>query len=158
MLSLRRFKWLADSYGADLQRWPQEERDDALALLGGSLEARELLAQARRLDEALEANARYDSPHRQVGRQAALDRLRSGVEARIAAAEPRSAGWGSGWKMEAIGRLLQPDFSWVGVATGGGLAIAAGLLIGGFYASAPPPASDALLSMLEPAPIHLLTE
>jgi hypothetical protein len=39
------------------------------------------------------------------------------------------------------------------MATGGGFAIAAGLLIGAIYSS--DPATDSVLTLLQPAPIHV---
>lgn len=158
MLSLRRFKSLVDSYGADPRRWPSEVRDDAQALLEVSADARGLLGQARRLDKALAASSRHHAEEWQIREQAALARLQSSVEARIAPAEQRSTDRGSNWTIAAIRRTLVPNLPWVGVATAGSVAVAAGLVIGGLYTSALPPASDALLSMLEPAPIHFLAE
>jgi hypothetical protein len=162
MLTLRRFKALVDSYGADLQRWPPQVRGDAQALLGASLEARELLAEARRLDAAIEANARDDAALWQRREEAALARLRSGVAARIASPARPSTAWRAAtiWRAEdvlaAIGRALVLNPGRFGIAAGCAIAVVAGLLIGGLYASTP--AADSLLSMLDPAPIHLLAD
>ena len=52
-----RFAYLADAYGADLQRWPANERPAAQALLdGGDGRAREALHQARWLDSQLDSH------------------------------------------------------------------------------------------------------
>lgn len=48
-----RFAALADAYGGSLDRWPAAERDAAHAHLEARPEARALLAQAARLDDAL---------------------------------------------------------------------------------------------------------
>ena len=71
------------SYGADLQRWPEEARRDAQALLDHSAEAGVLFDEARTLDQAIDqATIREDALLWPPGeRDAALDRLRSGVEA-----------------------------------------------------------------------------
>lgn len=51
-----RFAYLADAYGADLQRWPAGEREAAQALLGdGNTLAAEALRQARWLDSQLDS-------------------------------------------------------------------------------------------------------
>ena len=78
-MKLSRFKALTDSYGAHLQKWPEQERASAEELLRTSAQARLLLDDARPLDEALErAGAKLDTA---VGNatdaQAALDRLRN---------------------------------------------------------------------------------
>ncbi len=52
-LDRARFEVLLDAYGADPQRWPQEERAAALALLERDPDARALRAQAARLDALL---------------------------------------------------------------------------------------------------------
>ena len=150
MLTRRRFRALAESYGANLQRWPEHVRADAQALLERSREARECLADARKLDAAIDAvGAQHPRP------DAALERLRAGVAARIVSIEPSTdRRWR--WLATAIARAFAPDPSWLAIAGGGGIAVIAGLLIGGMYMSAPP--SEALLPMLEPAPIHFLAE
>jgi hypothetical protein len=157
MLTLKRFKTMTDSYGADLLRWPERERAAAQTLLEGSAEARVLLADARMLDEALAvASARQSAAHRRNNHEdAALARLRSGVAARIAAASGRS-------RVSLLERALSittrgalsARSGWAGLATAGGLAVLAGLVIGSLYT--PPGASDALLTLLQPTPIDNL--
>lgn len=152
MLTLRRFRTMIDSYGADPLRWPDEMRAGALALLDSSAEARAAFREARRLDHAIEAaRARDDSMLRHPDEQAAaLARVRSGVAARIATSKARRpTDWDVGW-MQSL------QMRWIGMATSGGLAIAAGLLIGATYASRPE--FDTVLSMLQPVPIHILAD
>lgn len=56
-----RFQALADAYGGDVTRWPEGERDAALALLAGQPGmARTVLAAALSLDTVLDA---LPSPH-----------------------------------------------------------------------------------------------
>jgi hypothetical protein len=160
MLTLGRFRALAQSYGADLRRWPEEMRGEAEALLNVSGEARAVLDEARKLDAAIEAAGLYEDavlwpPGEQ---EAALARLRSGVAARIASSSTHGlAHRRSGRMSAASGRwaFFPLHFHWVGLATGGG-AILAGLLIGAMYAS--PSASDDVLTMLQPSPIHILAD
>jgi len=147
MLTLKRFKAMTGSYGADLLRWPEPERTAAQTLLEGSAEARALLADARMLDEALAmASARQSAAHRRNNHEdVALARLRSGVAARIAAASGRS---------RVSLRALSTPLGWAGLATACSLAVVAGLVIGSLYT--PPGVSDALLTLLQPAPIDNL--
>jgi hypothetical protein len=152
MLTLGRFKALAESYGVDLRRWPEELRGAAQALLATSAEARACLDKARVLDEAIAAASRREEALRWPPGEAdaALARLRSAVEARIA---PRPARPGAGWSgtRRPLSRLR-----WAGMATGGSLAILAGLFIGLMYG--PAPAADNVLTLLDPAPIQVLTD
>jgi hypothetical protein len=161
MLTVERFRATADSYGADLQRWPNEMRDAAEALLNVSAEARAVLQEARALDEAINAASATDDARRwRPGEQnAALARLRSGVEARIAPTARKrlpdplpglTLMQGVWWATSIRSRL-------VGMAAAGGCAIVAGLLLGSTYVSEP--ATDGALTMLlQPAPIHILSD
>lgn len=58
-MSLERFAALAETYGADIDRWPEADRFAALSLAGRSEEARNLLADAHGLDFLL---SRLDTP------------------------------------------------------------------------------------------------
>ena len=82
MLTLRRFRTMADSYGADLLRWPDGARAEAQALLKASPAARALLDEARTLDDAIEAAGASEDAvlWEPDGQDAAMARLRSGVE------------------------------------------------------------------------------
>jgi hypothetical protein len=53
-MTLERLRVLLDAYGARAERWPDAERDTALALLERSADARALRADAGRLDELLD--------------------------------------------------------------------------------------------------------
>ncbi len=149
MMTLKRFRALARSYGAELQRWPQEERDGAGELLAGSEEARALLEQERSLDGIIAAAAaRQDAARLPRGaRDDALTRLRSGVAARIRPEEePR------GWPRSFSVRMRH-----FGLAATGVFAILAGLLIGGMYGPSTSPAG-ALSALLQPATLDFLAD
>lgn len=56
MMTPERFAYLADAYGADLQRWPAAERSAALGLLErGDATSLQVLQQARQLDSLLDS-------------------------------------------------------------------------------------------------------
>ena len=52
-MKIGRFQAILDAYGAAPERWPEDERDIALALSRSSIVAARALAQARTLDAAL---------------------------------------------------------------------------------------------------------
>ncbi len=80
MMTPERFAYLADAYGADLQRWPLAEQDEAQALLeSGHPGARTAFNEAGWLD------ARLDS-HQSAVTDPALAR-------QICLAAPRRASW-----------------------------------------------------------------
>lgn len=157
MLTLKRFKTMTDSYGADLLRWPEQERAAAQTFLERSAEARTLLADARVLDEALAvAGARQSATHRRNNHEeVALARLRSGVAKRIAVASGRSRVSLMEWALSVTirGALSKPS-RWAGLATACSVAVVAGLVIGSLYS--PTGASDVLLTLLQPEPIDNL--
>ncbi len=157
MLTPGRFREMADSYGGDLERWPQEVRGDAQALLNVSSQARALLSEARALDDAIAAaSARRNAAAQRISEDdEALARLRSGVAARIAMPMPahRLPGWYLAHAPSGANGRVSAGLVWAGMATSS-LAIAVGFLVGALYASAP--ASDAVLGMLQP--IHILAE
>jgi len=160
---LERFRALAESYGAALERWPAEARGEAAALLRESAEARAILGEARVLDEAIAAASREGDAVLWAaagGRDAALARLRSGVEARIAAGAraPARGAWRRRWDWVAGWAVSSVGLRWAGAAAGGGVAVAAGLLIGAMYAAGPATAADNVFAILQPAPIHILAE
>ena len=161
MMTLRRFRALTQSYGAELQRWPQDERGAAEELLRNSGAARALLEQERTLDEAIAAASTHEHSQRwpQGAADAALARLRSGVANRIAAEQarvrPRTLfGWLSGGDQEIVALRRRR----LGLATSGALAIVAGLLIGGLYGPAPAPAGGVLTALLQPATLEILAD
>lgn len=143
MMTLERFRALTQSYGAELQRWPQEERGAAQELLRCSEEARALVEEERTLDEAIAAATAYqDAEGRPHGtHDAALARLRSGVNARVATREARASS-----RMQHLG-----------LATSGAFAVIAGLLIGGMYTPAPE-SVGALSALLQPATLDILAD
>jgi hypothetical protein len=161
MLTLQRFRTMAESYGADLRRWPEPVRGDARALLSASPQARAILDDATIVDDVIGTASAREQRVAEIasgGEEAMLARLRLGVQARItAAAAHRPA-----WRHSVWTRAWRADWApasqlcWLGLATCGGLAVAAGLVFGAMTAS--PPASDPLLSMLLPDPIHMLAD
>jgi len=151
-----RFGTLARSYGADLRRWPEGLRGEAEALLKDSLEARALFDEARALDDALSAvRAREDNrPAQRAMQDAALIRLRLGVDARIAALSADRRGMPMRAESGRWRDFLRPR--WLGLATSGGLAVMAGLFIGALDVPAASP--DFVQMMLQPGPITIFTE
>jgi hypothetical protein len=83
-----RFLALAASYGANPARWPQAERDAAEKYFSVNAQARVLLAEAAKLDDALDGAARVeDSSALEARIMAAFD---AGSGANIVS---RAAGW-----------------------------------------------------------------
>lgn len=156
MMTLRRFRTLADSYGADLQRWPERQRGQALALLESSAEARSIMARARELDEAIAAAGAArdrqvwagESPDR------ALRRLQSHVSARARSAAARGAA--QAVELRATRHGPPQRAGWFGLATAAGLAVLAGLALGILYSPSAPPQD--LTALLQPAPLQLFTD
>lgn len=146
MLTLRRFAALAASYGADLNHWPEELRDEASVLLAESSEARALIAEAGALDGVL---ASAGASHAEMDwQEPALVRLRLGVEAEIAGMRRPAR--------KPLRRVLPWHLNWLGMATGSSLAVAAGLATGVLYMPASSP--DIVQMMFQPAPIDILAE
>ena len=160
MLTLRQFKALVDSYGADWRRWPDNVREQAQALAERSAKARSWLAQARELDAAIAAARAEDGAEsaERVAADAALAHLRRRVSARIASTAQQSGKFRAPWIAAAMAAMRSPDLGLAQVGSLGlaAIAVIAGLLLGGLSLSAP--ASEALLSMLEPSPIHFLAD
>ncbi|WP_315767555.1 MULTISPECIES: hypothetical protein [unclassified Bradyrhizobium] len=159
MWSLDEFTSLAESFGADLDRWPAELRSHAAALLDTSVEARAVLDRERELDIAMADAQRHEDlvlwpPGERV---AALARLRSGVAARIAPLPwIRSAVFALGWNVLENSEAAGANRGWLRFATSSTIVIAAGFMIGAHFLAAPPPAD--LLSSLEIAPIQIFSE
>lgn len=133
MLKIERFTALVRSYGANSDLWPVEERGDALALLEISKAARAVLAEERLLDDALAGALKHQESPRMspVEHDAALARLRTNVAARIARASAEPSGFRG--RFFAHVRGLWPDLNWLGLSSGSGIAVAAGLFIGMHY-------------------------
>jgi hypothetical protein len=152
MMTMKRFRALADSYGADLQRWPEQMRPQARALLDSSAEAQDIVARARRVDEAIAAAGAERSGRLWSGDrpEAALVRLRNNVAARIrpAAATPAARGIRARTPRGARHRM-----GWLGLATAASVAIVAGIALGALYL--PSTSQQDLLALLQPSPIQL---
>lgn len=153
MMTLKRFRALADSYGGDLQRWPQQERPQAQALLDSSAQAQAIIAAARQLDEAITAAgaARSESLWSGDRPEAALVRLRNTVAARIT---PRIAAVRGAPARASRGARRR--VGWIGLATAAGVAAVAGIALGVIYS--PTVSPQDLLVLLQPAPIQLLSD
>ena len=156
MLKIERFTALVRSYGANSDLWPVEERGDALALLEISKAARAVLAEERLLDDALAGALKHQESPRMspVEHDAAEARLRTNVAARIARASAEPSGFRG--RFFAHVRGLWPDLNWLGLSSGSGIAVAAGLFIG--MHSPNLPASGDLLSTLQVASIPIFAE
>ena len=181
MLTLKRFKALTDSYGADPRRWPEAVRGDAEVLLRLSPEARRMLASARELDEAINATSDPEDTLPPSEEKAAMLRLRAGVAARLAEAASHEAVGREvappapmrstarrgniaarrrlGWLRSGMSPFTQwPTFVRVaGMAAAGGLIVAAGLLLGSMDATGPTAQVD-VLAMLQPSPLPFLAD
>ncbi len=109
-MKLSRFNTIVDAYGAAPERWPEHEREDALALSRSSLPAARLLAEARSLDRTLRSSASSGF---------AVDPARIAVlYAEIAAAaRPITRNWFGSW----FGFDVTPSQLWPSAA---GLALA----------------------------------
>lgn len=156
MLKIERFTALVRSYGANSDLWPVEERGDALALLEISKAARAVLAEERLLDDALAGALKHQESPRMspVEHDAALARLRTNVAARIARASAEPSGFRG--RFFAHVRGLWPDLNWLGLSSGSGIAVAAGLFIGMHFPALS--ASGDLLSTLQVASIPIFME
>ncbi len=55
LISLDRTKQLIDAYGANTDRWPTPERDLALNFIAASSDAQNLIEEAKKLDDELNA-------------------------------------------------------------------------------------------------------
>lgn len=105
-MELRDFRRRLEIHGAGLARWPEGEAVAARALLAGSAEARGILAEALRLDAALDATpggaALPPDPE-------ALARMRAAVAARVARMPaPALQPVGAGGRLRAWFRPLLP--------------------------------------------------
>jgi hypothetical protein len=155
MMTFTRFRRLVQAYGADFQRWPERERDEARALLVVSPEAGRLLKEAQIVDAGIEgalAMGRLGANEE----SAALARLRTGVAQRLKTSgdEPRRPDGFLFWLRNWLGGETTAFPRWA-VASGAGAAIVVGLLMGSMYTTSPPPAGTTLFALLEPSPIQI---
>lgn len=157
MMTLERFRKLADSYGADLRRWPQRLQVPARALLESSAEARKIMAAASELDEAIRSAGSARSERLWSGDrpEAALVRLRNTVAARIGAAAAPAELAADQTRMRAA-RGGRGRVGWIGLATAASVAILAGVVLGIVYS--PTASHQDLLALLQPGPIQLLND
>lgn len=115
-VSLARFARIVEAYGAEAERWPEAEREAALALIRAEPKAKARLAAASRLDRALAA-----LPQPVPADAAFLKRLATVPHAATPAPASRAAPRWAGTFAAALGfRTLVPQ----------GLALAAAGLIG----------------------------
>lgn len=164
MMSLKQFKALAERYGADLVHWPDRQRLEAQILLNqdGSYAgmASQILARERPLDAAIVAALEADETDSwQDGEQdAALERLRAGIDRQIARSIPTSPrpAWHYGILYGAFRRLpglsLAGSLRWFGVTAGSGLMVASGFWCGSMQSSMLARPVD-LFSALQIAPL-----
>ncbi|MFZ0550631.1 MAG: hypothetical protein WAU49_15825 [Steroidobacteraceae bacterium] len=153
MMTLKRLQKLADSYGADLRRWPQRLHPRARTLLESSAQAREIMAGASEIDQAIGAAAiaRSEDLWSRDRPEAALARLRNGVAARIGRATSVAD--------EALIRAARGGpgrVRWISLATAASVAILAGVVLGIVYS--PAASHQDLLALLQPGPIQLLND
>lgn len=155
-MTLKRFRTLAASYGGDLQRWPEEMRPRARALLDTSAEARQIIERARELDEAIAAAEAAHSERLWSGDRAdaALVRLRNGVAARIDATISATATARRGVPLPLTPLGAPRRVRWISLATAASIAILAGLVLGIRYSPVAPQQDD-LSALLQPSPIQL---
>jgi hypothetical protein len=152
-MTLERFRTLANSYGAELRRWPAEERGQAETLLRSSEAARAILNGARTGDDLLGIAPAGNEPAASPADETAVERLRVGIWARIEASATRS----SEAPTRAFARWLSwPQFRWATLAVASVIAIAAGIWIGKYHESEQP-ASDIVVTLLQPGPLPWLT-
>ena len=161
MLKIERFTALVRSYGANSDLWPVEERGDALALLEICKAARAVLAEERLLDDALAGALKHQESPRMspVEHDAAVARLRTNVAARIARASAEPSGFRGRFFAQVRGAHVRggwPDLNWLGLSSGSGIAVAAGLFIGMHFPTFPTSAD--LLSSLQVASIPIFME
>jgi hypothetical protein len=160
MLTLRRFKELAEAYGADLEHWPVDRRAGAQILLQSSAEARAAIEKAAALDEVLMAGRLQADGETWPGNEldVSLARLRAGVAGQIATQNSRSA-------VPMKSRVSALAAMWLAyrrpleLSAFGALAIVVGLWIGSMSAAAMAPAggSNAVMALLQPEPVHMLS-
>ena len=62
-MNIERVKTIIEAYGGDPSRWPQDERNEALAMLEQSDELELLMNDARQLDALLDAISPADAPN-----------------------------------------------------------------------------------------------
>lgn len=157
MMTLKRFRTLADSYGADFQRWPERLRPQACRFLESSAAAQEIMARAGELDRAIVAAgvAHRESVWSGDRPDAALVRLRNSVGARIRLTDPGADITARAISVRTV-RNTSQRLGWFSLATAASVAVLAGVMLGIRYSPAPP--QQDVLALLQPAPVQLLGE
>lgn len=155
-MKLKRFRTLADCYGSDLERWPERVRQQARALLDSSAEARQIMAGAKELDDAMAAAQAARSERLWSGDRAdaALVRLRNSVAARIAPRAPATERARRRIPLLRSARGTPRRARWIGLTAAASVAILAGLVLGIWYSPAAPQQDD-LSALMQPSPIQL---
>ncbi|GAJ28176.1 hypothetical protein [Acidomonas methanolica] len=133
MMTQKRFRTLAECYGADLSRWPAADREPAETLLARSSEARAVLRDQREVDaviarafDAQEAELQARSADEDT--HAALMRLRAGVAGRIAEYNGKKRPSRAWWRVVPRGMTGHP--AWETTADGLVAVRRAGLVLG----------------------------
>ena len=157
MMTLKQFQKLAESYGADLRRWPERLRPQAQALLDSSAEALAVMARARELDDAIYAagSARSENLWSGDRAEAALVRLRNSVAARIGGPGAATGAAATEGSVRAA-RSGPGRLRWISLATAASVAIVAGVALGIVYS--PAATQPDLLALLQPQPLQLLND
>ena len=96
-MNLERFTLIVESYGADFQQWPEDERVDALKFSRTSTDAMSLLDQAAELDRHL---ALFELPNSELS----VQRIEMGI---LSALEQETLKQGS---LERLLGWVLPDF------------------------------------------------
>ena len=132
-MSLERFAQLAEAYGADFDRWPEDERFAAISLAGRSEEARSLLADAQGLDYLLSRLGRSPAPSEALEervaslgpeRRGTVERSHSIGRARVSAAAMAGGGLFSALRSNAL--MMSAVLNVVLASALGGVWIASG--------------------------------
>ncbi len=120
MITLLRFSELLDTYGADPERWPLEDRVAATDLLARSSEARALARRAAEIDALL------DSAPLTVPSAGRAESLTARIAAALPAVQPAIAirfGWPN-WVALAAASVAGLVIGWSGLSIGTGSAAA----------------------------------
>ena len=135
-MTLARLRELLDAYGADPERWPQEERDAACALLAQSVQAQRRHEASARLDAVLNLAPAHAASPALVERILAAVPQGATAEHLNAAARPPALRLAS----PPVGRRASRRFrAWRYVGTALPLAAAAALVLWLLRAPAPTP-------------------
>jgi hypothetical protein len=122
-VKLGRFSAILDAYGAVPERWPADEREDALALAQSSVPAALALARARALDSVLSEQVFPDI----ALEDAAFARLQAAI---MAGTRHLGGTWLTRWfGIDLAPRQLWPSIAGLALATVLGFAVGLGGLL-----------------------------